>query len=66
MKWPIKQPTKPAFYWYWDENRPVILEVRDRFVKAKMLDVELAGRALGQYDIATYKGEWYGLLKEPR
>jgi hypothetical protein len=37
MNWTTKQPTKAGFYWYRDKNRTVVLEVRDSFVKGKML-----------------------------
>ena len=66
MKWTTTHPIKPGFYWFRDANRSVVLEVRDSFVKDKMLAWDWQGGRLGQYDIATYEGEWYGLLKEPR
>ena len=49
-----------------DNTRAVILEVRESFVKGKMLAWDWQGGRLSQYDIATYQGEWYGPLKEPR
>ena len=66
MKWTTKQPTKPGFYWYRDEHRAVVLEVRDSLIKGKMLAWDWQQGRLSQYDISTYRGEWYGPLKEPR
>lgn len=37
MKWTTKQLTRPGFYWYREENRAVVLEVRESFVKGKIL-----------------------------
>ena len=66
MKWTIKHPTKPGFYWYRDEHRAVVLEVRESFAKGKLLAWDWQQGRLSQYDIATYTGEWYGPLKEPK
>ena len=66
MKWTTKLPTKAGFYWYRDETRAVVLEVRDSMVKGKMLAWDWQQGRLSQYDIANYRGEWYGPLKEPR
>ena len=52
MKWTTKHPTKPGFYWFRDANRSVVLEVRDSFVKDKMLAWDWQGGRLGQYDIS--------------
>ena len=47
MKWTTEHPTKAGFYWYRDDNRAVVLEVRDRLVKEKMLawDCRMDGSA---------------------
>ena len=37
MKWTSKHPIKPGFYWYRDEHRAVVLEVRESFVKGNRL-----------------------------
>ena len=66
MKWTIKQPTKAGFYWYRDGHRVVVLEVRDSFVKGKMLVWDWQDGRLGQYDISPYHGEWYGPIKAPK
>jgi hypothetical protein len=66
MKWTHKHPVRPGFYWYRDEHRAVVLEVRESFVKGKMLVWDWQQGRLGQYVVAPYRGEWYGPLKEPK
>ena len=44
----------------------VVLEVRDSFVKGKMLVWDWQSGRLGQYDVSPYHGEWYGPIKAPK
>ena len=37
MKWTTKSPTKSGFYWYRDDKRAVVLEVRDSVRKGRTL-----------------------------
>jgi hypothetical protein len=66
MKWTTKQPTKTGFYWYRDENRTVVLEVREGMAKGHWFTWDWQQRRFAQYPIAEYPGEWYGPLKEPQ
>ena len=63
MKWTTKQPTKAGFYWYRDENRAVVLEVREALAKGHWFTWDWQQGRVSQYDIAPYTGEWYGPLK---
>ena len=66
MKWTKKHPKKSGFYWYREEHRTVILELREGFAKGALLTWDWQQGRLAQYPIATYPGEWYGPLKKPR
>ena len=54
MKWTTEHPTKAGFYWYRDDNRAVVLEVRDSLVKEKMLAWDWQNGRLSQIRLAKY------------